>query len=359
MEEFSETQSFLSKEQEIEIWALFLGAKKRREGEVREMNKKLVILEIVPLVFLLTIAFVPIDKASGSDTSFTVVWITDTQNLSQYSPADYDTACTWIVNNAAALNLKAVIHTGDIVNTDTDTSQWDNAAHSMGLLLSNNITYCWCAGNHETFVPQSYPAFNLNTMRAKPYWVSDYNGGIDTAINFNFSGQNFLVIDIEYWADNSVLQWANTLLASHPSSSVIIGTHAYLDPSSGYDSWAANFKATVLDTHANVFLTLNGHYHPAGISTGRTRVGNRDELYFDRQDLGAATIRLFTFDTMSKTIAVKTYDTVLSSFITDSDNQFTLTPSVAIPEFASWIILPFFIMAATFVVSVFGKKRNY
>lgn len=322
------------------------------------MNRKLIILGLGLLVFELSITVFPINSASCSDTVFSIVWITDTQNLSQYSPGDYDTACTWIVNNAATLNLKAVIHTGDIVNTDSDTTQWDNAAHSMGLLLSNNITYCWCAGNHETFVPQSYPAFNLNIMRAKPYWVSDYNGGIDTAISFNISSTNFLVINIEWHAADDVLQWANTLLNNHPFSSVIVGTHGYLDPVNGYDSWATNFKATVLDTHQNVFLTLNGNYHPVGITTSRTRVGNRDELFFDRQDVGAATIRLFTFDTTSKTIAVKTYDTLSNSYITDSDNQFTLTPSVAIPEFPSWVVLPFFIMATTLVALAFGRKLN-
>jgi len=316
---------------------------------------------VVVLIFGLTTTIIPINLAAPSDTVFSVVWITDTQFLSQSYPNDFDTACNWIVNNAASLNLKAVIHTGDLTNNAADY-EWTNAGHSMGLLLNNNITYCWCAGNHDSYVATNYPAFSTTIMRGKPYWVSDYNSGMNTAISFNYSNQNFLIIDIEYQADNSVLQWANNLLNSHPSSSVIIGTHAYLDAEAGYDSWATNFKATVLDTHPNVFLTLNGHFHPAGLYASRTKVGNRDELFFNRQDQdgyeGAATIRLLKFDATINTITVTTYNTLQNSLLTDSDNQFTLIPSTPIPEFPSWIILPFFIMATVLVVLAFGKKRD-
>ncbi len=170
-----------------------------------------------------------------------------------------------------------------------------------------------------------------------------------------------LLIDIEYQVSDSVLQWANSLLNNHPSSLAIVGTHGYLDPSSGYDSWATNFKNTVLDTHPNVFLTINGHFHPAGLYASRTRVGNRDELFFNRQDQdgyeGAATIRLLKFDTTTNTIAVTTYNTLQNSYLTDSDNQFTLTPSVTIPESASWMILSLLITATMLVVLAFGRKH--
>ncbi len=325
------------------------------------MKRKLIILGLGFLLIGLTFATFPVNLASATDPPFSVIWITDTQFLSASSPGDFDSLCTWIVNNSARLNLKAVIHTGDLVDTDTDANQWSNAAHSMGLLLSNNITYCWCAGNHDTFVSQSYPAFNVSAMRLKPYWVSDYNGGMDTAISFNISNQKILLIDIEYDGDNSVLQWANNLINNNPSASVIIGTHEYLDPSSGgYSSWATNFQVSVLNTHPKVFMTLNGHFHPTDITAYRTRVGSRDELYWDRQDAdsyrGAGAARIFTFDVAQNKVNVTTYNTNQNYYMTDSDNQFTLQPSVPIPEFAAFLILPFLMIAMTLAASLLRRE---
>ncbi len=89
-------------------------------------------------------------------------------------------------------------------------------------------------------------------------------------------------MNIAYHANDSVLSWANNLLNDYPKSHVIVATHAFIDQQCNYDSWALNFKKTVLDTHPNVFLTLNGHYHPAG--DNQTEVGGRYELLFNQQD---------------------------------------------------------------------------
>ncbi len=308
----------------------------------------------------------PMANAADSDNTFTIVWITDTQFLSQIYPSDNDKACNWIVNNAAALNLKAVIHTGDLTNNAND-DEFTNAARSMGILLSNNIPYCWCAGNHDAYVSQNYQAFKTSTMNGKPYWVSDYNSGMNTAISFNYSNTNFLLIDIAYNADNAALQWANNLLISHPTSWAIIGTHGYLDPENGYDSWANNLRATVLDTHPNVFLTLNGHFHPVGLYAARTTVGNRTEMFFNRQDQdgyeGAATIRLLTFNPTTNTIAVKTFNTLQNYYLTDPDNQFTLNANTSIPipeglPIPAIIILFIAVIAGSTYLAKSPKIRN-
>ena len=121
---------------------------------------------------------------------------------------------------------------------------------------------------------------------------------MNTAVRFNVNGWDCLIINIAYQANDTVFAWANNLLDSNPQSHVIVATHEYLNPQCIYDSWALNFKKTVLDTHTNVFLTLNGHFHPT--AGNRTRVGGRDELLFNQQDaygqMGAASARILTFE---------------------------------------------------------------
>lgn len=330
------------------------------------MHKSHLFLFVLSSALLTVCLLMPL--ALASESTFSVVWITDTQYLSQTYPDYFDSMCQWIVNNRDAYNVKMVVHTGDIVNYATDLSQWKNANHSMGILLDNDIPYCWDAGNHDqsagSWDGKDFVAFNVTLMEQKAYWTGDSFDGKNTAVSFNFSGYNFLIVNVEFHANSSELQWANDVLDAHPNSHVILATHAYIDEICGYDAWALELQDTVLANHSNVFMTLNGHYYSNG-NANRTRVDQRDELFFNRQNLddqkGGATVRILTFDLAQGKINVKTYETYAGQFVTDSDNEFTLeTPFVAIPEFPSGPLLLTFALAASSFAMVrrFQKRRT-
>jgi hypothetical protein len=226
--------------------------------------------------------------------------------------------------------VEMVIHTGDIVNQEGNRTQWASANQSMSFLLANGIPYCWDAGNHDfnatCWIGKQFSAFNPQVMQEKPYWVSDDFDGMNTAVHFNVSGWDCLIVNLAYHANDTVLSWANNLLDANSQAHAIVATHAYIDERCNYDSWATNLKNTVLETHANVFMTLSGHYHPT--SGNRTRVGERDELLFNQQDadaqMGAASARILTFDTAKGTVNVQTYVLYTNQFLQDPNNNFTL-----------------------------------
>lgn len=93
---------------------------------------------------------------------------------------------------------------------------------------------------------------------------------------------SFIVINLEYEANDSALSLANSILDSHPNSCAIVATHAYLDENCQYDQWGLHLQNTVLNNHSNVFMTLNGHYYSNG-NANRTVIGNRYELFFNYQ----------------------------------------------------------------------------
>jgi len=297
-------------------------------------SKKIITLTLITALSV-TIASIVyfIQVSPSSNHTFSVVWITDTQSIVGGYSDDFDLMCSWIAGNSASLNLKAVIHTGDIVEVSDNINQWVNANHSMGILLDSNIPYCWTAGNHDKtefgWCGKNYTAFDVSVVREKKYWVSDYHDGMNTAIVFNFSNQTFLIVDIESCADADVLQWANNLLDCHPSSLAIVGTHSYLSPSCNYDQWGIDFKTNVLDPHRNVILTLNGHEDSLG---NRTKWGNRNELMFCRsaKDLGkgSATVRILTFDLTENTISVTTYLPYQNRYLTDPQSQFKIDSAI-------------------------------
>jgi Calcineurin-like phosphoesterase len=55
----------------------------------------------------------------------------------------------WIVHNAAALNVQAVLGLGDIVNTAANTWEWQNADASVKLLDQAHIPCLLAIGNHD------------------------------------------------------------------------------------------------------------------------------------------------------------------------------------------------------------------
>lgn len=269
----------------------------------------------------------------GAD--FSVVWITDTQHLSESCPEYYDGLCGWIVDNSERCKVEMVIHTGDIVEDEFNCTHWENANKSMSLLLDAGIPYCWNAGNHDyneaCWIGNQYTAFNPEVHATEPYWIDDAADGQNTAVHFSVGDWDFLVVNIAYMADEDVLEWANNVLDTHTGSCAIVGAHVYLNLTGGYtgacSNWALSLKNTVLDTHPNVFLTLSGHHYPTdGV---RTQVGGRHELLYNHQDtdnnMGAASLRIMSFNLAEGKINVETFDLYANSFLDDENNQFMLT----------------------------------
>ena len=287
---------------------------------------------IVFTIFIILIApiFTQQSVAESKDT-FSIVWISDTQHLSKDYPDYFDKLCSWIAQNSETYNIEMVVHTGDIVS-DGKLKQWLNANHSMGILLDNGIPYCWAAGNHDyigdPWIGNKYSAFDPEVMQTKPYFVSTLYDGIDTAVRFNASGWECLIVNLAFRANDTELTWANDILNANPQTHAIITTHSYLKRDGTYDSWGDNLRS-VIDNHTSVFLTLNGHSHPT--LGKRAQAGDRHELLFDMQDtddqVGAASARILTFDTSKGTITVQTYSVYSNQFLTDSESQFTLNTS--------------------------------
>jgi hypothetical protein len=253
---------------------------------------------------------------------FAVIQITDTQYLSDSAPDLFNGLTSWIVDNSRALNVTMVVHTGDIVEVANSMSDWNNANNAMMQLYNNSVPYCWDAGNHDqlnstseggggnpngSWLGGNYPVFNVTAMRQQPYWVGDISDGKDTAVQFTYGNYHFMIINIEYDANSTVLGWMQTLLKCNPNVNVIVATHNFLNGHGTYGGnrnpndirWATNFE-NLLNNYPNVFMTLNGHDANDGGSAYHKRVGNREEIFFNMQEndskQGAATARIYAFN---------------------------------------------------------------
>ncbi len=333
----------------------------KKEGKNLLNKKTIYFFTAITILILLTSTIMSVSAKQPTadptlNNTFSIMQISDTQFLAKSYPSLFTETTTWIKNNAAAYNLKMVIHTGDIVDNIGDTAhpelatvdltQWSNANDAMNVLLSANIPYCWDAGNHDqipwntpigTWSGQSYPAFNVASMQSKPYWVGSFNDGKNTAVMFTCNGYKFLIVNLEYKATDATINWMKGLLDSYLDCNVIIAAHSYINYQGGYGTvtgntlndaaWCANLK-TILDGYPNVFLTLNGH-DPRGYAYSKT-AGTREEIYFARHTstsspipaTGAAIVRIYSFNLATMQVSTTTYAINTHTWLTSTAAQF-------------------------------------
>ena len=83
------------------------------------------------------------------DYDFCFAWETDTQYYAEEWQNHFLNMNQWIVDNADAMKIKYVIHTGDIVDDCDMLYQWENADEAMGILDEAGMPYGVLGGNHD------------------------------------------------------------------------------------------------------------------------------------------------------------------------------------------------------------------
>jgi len=287
------------------------------------------------------------------ETYFTLVALPDTQNYSAGIRAPFDAQTSWIVNNANGQdwNIAYVTHLGDIVDTNSDTAQWDVAGKmtsikgALSMLDGAGIPYGLALGNHDVLggTTNFNTYFGISRFSGRPYYGG--HAGSDNDNNyglFSVGGVNFIVIHIESGADATTRSWANTLLQTPPYNTyrAIVITHNLLDGTVTPAPFSSEGQALydALKDNPNLFLMLGGHAttevrrtdeYPA--SSGHFIHSLRSD-YQDRANGGNGWLRLYQFLPFSNQIQVKTYSPYLNQFEVDADSEFTLDYAMGGPS---------------------------
>lgn len=296
-----------------------------------------------------------------SGTEFTVIILPDTQNYSESYPQIYTCQTQWIVDNKDTLNIAFVLHEGDLTNNN-HVAEWDNADASMSV-LDGNMPYVISAGNHD-MGPYGDSSTRDTSLLNQYFPVSRFDslpqfGGVfepshieNSYHYFTAGGIDWLVLVLEFGPRNQVLDWANTVVASHPNRRVMIVTHCYMywddtrvgpsdsdnpheydictglsDPNDfcndGEEMWT-NF----VKLHENISFVFSGHILNDGagklVSTGDygNKVYQLLANYQLRSSGGNGWLRILTFYPEQQKIAVETYSPYLRQYDTDPDQQF-------------------------------------
>lgn len=239
------------------------------------------------------------DPGNPTDDEFTVAVIPDTQ---QETWTDTDTRfknrSQWLVDNASALNIKFATHVGDVVDWGNVIPAQFTRAKAGLAPLNSKIPYSLTIGNHDTAAVcqggSACPGANtsqtvrdtsaFNNAFAESLFTNlkgEYEAGkVDNSFStFSAAGENWMVLNLELWPRQGAIDWAKTVVASHPDYNVIVATHSYLDADGSIGTSNGGYGATspkylfdnLIKVYPNIKIVLSGH---VGGAASRVDTGN-------------------------------------------------------------------------------------
>ena len=229
----------------------------------------------------------PVTAAPPPETVFTLAQIPDTQNEvvadgNPLMPSRYQ----WLVDNRDALNLRFMVHSGDVVNWGVvDPIQFTRASAATDILDASGIPYAYAIGNHDTaavtvggsagpgnvFVNlRNTTAFNQTfpVSRFKNVAGVFEAGKVDNMFQtFSAGNVDWLVITHEMWPRQSVVDWMKQVAEAHPNHNIIVNTHAYVNQSGQFqttgiygDLTAQQVWDQFISQYPNIKFVLSAHY---------------------------------------------------------------------------------------------------
>lgn len=250
----------------------------------------------------------------SSDGKFTIAVFPDTQNEcfdragSLFAKRTQD-----IVNKRSPLDIRMVISTGDIVSWGgneveaPDPRQWEITSNGFRTLDNAGIPYVIAVGNHDTAIvcqggsacPSAVgnlPALQ-NLFRDTHVFERTFanrvanNGSMEgkadnSYATFSAEGAKWLVLSVESTPRRKALDWAKSVVASHPKHNVIIATHYLLNDNGQVPEGMGNMGyghlplQSVMNelvlAYPNVRFAFSGHYGDAVVKREDTGVkGNK------------------------------------------------------------------------------------
>jgi hypothetical protein len=276
----------------------------------------------------------PEKPGTDDDSVFSIAVIPDTQQ-EVFSGTRFINRSNWLVEHAAAddLDLRFVTHTGDVVNWDTDDhSQYKMASAALKPLETAGIPYSLSIGNHDSQAtgpggdardPKRTRILARDTSTFNDYFTAARYGDVSGAFEagkvdnvwseFSAAGASWIVLNIEMWPRTAAVDWAKQVVASHPTSNIIVVTHTYLTQGggiaqgSGYGETSPHYLYdNLISKYENIKMVFSGH---VGVAASRVDTGkNGNKIYSFVAAIHSSTtnpVRIVTIDTSADTIASK------------------------------------------------------
>ena len=299
-------------------------------------------------------------------SDYSIVIIPDQQILTHYYPEKLNNMYQWIADQIEPENVQMVLNVGDITD-DNSILHWERAREAYDI-IDGKVPYICVPGNHDYNTAQTYrdltnmnQYFPLSLFREMDTYGGAYSESIGAQDDsgsswqkFEIQGNKYLVIALEFGPRDSVLEWANEIVAAHPDHQAIIITHGYMNHDgtwldgadahvpSGYgftkgEAEPANNADQIWDKfirkHENIIMVFSGHILASDDVVWRTDIGDHGnevkQFLIDAQlidgDLGGlGLVGMMNFSNNGQNVEFTYYSTHMGKYMNKA-NQFTFT----------------------------------
>lgn len=198
-------------------------------------------ISVVLLLLIVTLSFAHVPDNS---TTYSIVHLSDTQNLASAYPETYDYTFSYLDSIKERYNISAIIITGDLVNTWDNKKEWEVYSHAI----------------HETSIPIYVIAGNHDTNQGDDYqYYTQYTGNTKNTYMISLEDFDLVGINSVFGSLKDVATLQKTLLNSSKKFT-IIATHYYMDEK-GTLSPLGNAISQQLIVKPTIILA--GHKHGA------------------------------------------------------------------------------------------------
>lgn len=262
---------------------------------------------------------------------FRLIVLPDTQFNSEKWPQQLTAMTEWIAKNANPLNVKYVLHVGDMVNVSSDKRQWDNFDASMQV-LDGKVSYVLAVGNHDfetiagkrstVLFDKHFPAERFSKLPSFPTKEADEANSYRT---FSAGGIKWLIVTMPFLPTDGQLEGANRVVKEHPDHRVIVLTHSYLTHT-GRDTSGVYIWEKLVKRHRNISLVVCGHLSTVHFVSRGDEGNEVYEMLFDWQNDQKpepnSYLAILEFDPEAAKLSVKSYSPTLHKYMTDSRGRF-------------------------------------
>lgn len=261
---------------------------------------------------------------------FSIIVVADTQNVASDYPELLPKTGEWIVEQSEPLNIKMVLHVGDVVN-DGDASewQWDNHHAAFDRVDYADIPMMIAIGNHDydnlLQENRDSKAFNrhcgLYRYKHKEWFGDTFqtNRTENMYALLTINNEPYIFMSLEFAPRDEVIEWANDVLEKHHDHKAIIVTHSFLNidgnrTQPGSNHHPHDYTGTMdgndgqalwekcISLHENILAVYSGHHVGGNVSHRYDKGENNNEILQSFQNWqltehgGEGRIRVVTFD---------------------------------------------------------------
>ena len=285
-----------------------------------------------------------------TDYAYSLAVVGDTQTVTYQNPESLKNIYQWIIENKDEKNIQYVIGLGDITEYGVDVghtnydetranAEWAAAKEAISL-MDGKLPYSLIRGDGHDGIELFNQYFGDHDGYTQNIAGYCEEGRIDNVYHtFKIGNVDYLLLSLDHGTKDYVLEWANEVVAAHPTHRVIVTTHEYIrgdgsmivtgeaGAATAYDpnnNNAETLWGDFLSKHPNIFMVLCGHASADDVVVSKQigDYGNEvTQILIDPQEMDAeyyqgskGMVAMLYFSEDGKDVQVQYYSTLKDTY---------------------------------------------